>query len=308
MFLVCGEALYDLFATVDGQTSRVTFDGRIGGSPFNVAIGMARLGAPAALFAGISTDMLGAKLVAALEQEGVSTQYVIRSDRLTTLSVVGLDAMGSPSYAFYGEESADCSVTVDDLPELASEITGLHLGSYSIAVAPVADALATLVQREDDRFISLDPNVRPTVEPDMQIWRNRLEVLRLKVSLIKVSAEDLVMLYPETDPLEIVKAWAKDGPELIVLTDGGDEITAIKGGDILRVTPPTVDVVDTVGAGDAFLASLLASLSERGLDRRRALEKISTSDVERFLARAALAASITCTRRGADLPRAANLG
>lgn len=307
MFLVCGEALYDLFATGDGEASNIKFDGRVGGSPFNVAIGMARLGTPTALFAGISTDMPGEKLAMALEREGVNRQYLIRSGRRTTLSVVGLDATGGPSYSFYGVGSADCSVDVDDLPVLGPDITGLHLGSYSIAVAPVADALATLVTREADRFISLDPNVRPTVEPDMRVWRDRIDALRRKASLIKVSAEDLGMLYPEADPLSIVETWATQGPELVVMTSGGEDVTAVRGNDTLRLKPPRIDVVDTVGAGDAFQASMLVSLCENGLDQRGALSSLGLPMLETILGRAALAASITCTRRGADMPASADL-
>ncbi len=307
MFLVCGEALYDLFMAGDGVSSDVQFDGRIGGSPFNVAIGMARLGASTALFTGISTDTLGARLIEALEGEGVSTEYLIRTDRRTTLSVVGLDASGSPSYTFYGADSADCSIVVDDLPALESRITGLHLGSYSIAVSPVADALAAFVEREKHRFVSLDPNVRPTVEPDMGIWRTRIDALRRQASLIKVSAEDLAILFPGADPVDIVQEWARGGPELVVLTDGGNAGVAIRGSDCIRFVPPRTQVVDTVGAGDAFQASLLASLAASASVRRGILSAMTIGDLEAILTRASHAASITCERRGADLPRLEDL-
>ena len=307
MFLVCGEALFDLFAATEPGSSAIRFDGRIGGSPFNVAIGMARMGSASALFTGISTDMMGEKLMRALEREGVSTQYLLRTGRRTTLSVVGLDEAGVPSYAFYGIGSADCSVTEADLPVLGPAITGLHLGSYSIAVDPVASALSALVSREAGRFISLDPNIRPTVEPRMEIWRDRVDALRRKAALVKVSAEDLGMMYPGGDPLEIARSWALDGPALVVVTRGGEDVIGLRGDRQHRVTPPAVAVVDTVGAGDAFQASMLASLAGDGLLSRDALSQIESGHLEAILTRAATAASLTCSRRGADLPHAGDI-
>ena len=307
MFLVCGEALYDLFATGDVASGDVRFDGRIGGSPFNVAIGMSRLGASAALFTGVSTDTLGERLIKALERESVSTEYLIRTGRRTTLSVVALDVAGSPSYTFYGVGSADCSIALDDLPVLGSDIAGLHLGSYSIAVTPVADAFAALVEREKSRFISLDPNVRPTVEPNMSVWRTRIDALRRKASLIKVSAEDLATLFPGADPVHIAQEWANDGPELVVLTDGARAGIAIQGSVNIRFVPPQVQVVDTVGAGDAFQASLLASLAAFAPVRRGVLSAMAVDDLETILTRASHAASVTCERCGADLPRLEDL-
>ena len=174
MILVCGEALFDLFLAEEDGPGALRFDACAGGSPFNVAVGVARLGGAVGLLAGVSRDLLGARLEAMLEAEGVDTRYLVRSDRPTTLSVVGSDAEGQPAYAFYGAGAADRSVDASELPALDGAVTGLHLGSYAIAVAPIADALARLVEREARRFVSLDPNVRPTIEPDMAVWRSRI--------------------------------------------------------------------------------------------------------------------------------------
>ena len=125
MYLVCGEALYDFFLDDEDASGAMRFDARVGGSPFNVAIGISRLGGKCGLLTGISTDMLGERLVGVLESESVSTRYLLRSDRLTTVSLVGLDTHGSPAYAFYGLGSADRSVTPSDLPKIDPEIRGI---------------------------------------------------------------------------------------------------------------------------------------------------------------------------------------
>lgn len=306
MFLVCGEALYDLFGASDGVRAEMRFEGRIGGSPFNVALGMARLGADVALFTGMSTDRLGENLFGTLRDEGVDTGYLKRSSRSTTLSVVAVDAAGSPSYTFYGAGSSDCTIHVADLPLLGPDIAGLHFGSYSIVVEPVATAMAALALRERDRFISLDPNVRPTVEPDMDVWRKRIDAMRRVANLIKVSDEDLTALYPGEDPEDQVAQWASDGPALVVLTRGGGDVLALRGSDAIRVSPPVITVVDAVGAGDAFQASLLTSICEHP-EPRKWLESASPDTIRHLLDKAARAAAITCQRRGADLPSAHDL-
>jgi len=290
----------------EGASGSLRFDARPGGSPYNVAIGMARLGASSALLTGISNDMLGARLSTILQDEGVNQNYLVRTGRRTTLSLVGVDESGGPSYAFYGIGSADCSLTEADLPQINPEIRGLHFGSYSIAVKPVADAFAALLARTPGRFVSLDPNVRPTIEPDMAVWRQRIDTLRPQTTLLKVSDEDIAMLHPNTDPIEIVREWSRSGPTLVVLTRGGEEVVAVRGDELFHAKPPTTEVIDTVGAGDTFMASLLAGVSGQS-DPAAYLKTLSKSGVESLLNRAATAAAITCSRRGADLPTTADV-
>jgi len=322
MFLVCGEALYDFFLPKEEERDCkcqskeerlqqeakgwLSFDARPGGSPYNVSIGMSRLGASSALLTGLSNDMLGARLASVLADEGVSADYLIRTPRQTTLSLVGVDESGGPSYAFYGAGSADTSLSEADLPAIGTDISGLHFGSFSIAVSPVADAFASLAHKESARFISLDPNVRPTIERDMAVWRARIDALRPLTSLLKVSDEDLGMLYPDADPVEIARGWSKDGPDLVVLTRGGSEAIALRGDEEFRVAPPKTTVIDTVGAGDTFMASLLTDITSQPNPKAH-LAGLSGAEVERLITRAATAAAITCERRGADLPTASDL-
>ena len=303
MYLVCGEALFDVFLDSGDDPRAVRFDARAGGSPFNVAVGIARLGGRAALLTGVSTDALGARLARLLELESVSTEYLVRSGRRTTLSLVALDAAGQPQYVFYGLGSADCNLSIEDLPAIGDEITGLHFGSYSLVVRPVADAFAALASAARGRFISVDPNVRPTVEPDLDIWRARVAEYAARADLLKISAEDLASLYPGASRERKAADWIAAGVRLVVVTDSSSEMAAwTAGGHAVRLKPPACEVVDTVGAGDSFQSALLARLARLGHPKSvmAALEERTLRDLLTF---AMQAAAITCSRRGADPPR-----
>ncbi len=304
MYLVCGEALFDVFLEKESNPRSLRFDAHAGGSPFNVAVGIARLGGKSGLFTGISTDMLGSRLAKILEMESVSTDYLVRSGRRTTLSLVALDAAGHAEYVFYGLGSADCNVSRDDLPVIGKEVSGLHFGSYSLVVQPVADAFATFAATADERFVSLDPNVRPTVEPDLDIWRSRVAEYAKRADLLKISSEDLEFLYPGIAPENKAADWLGDGVKLVVVTDGGNEVAAWTGnGCTIRLKPPVRKVVDTVGAGDSFQSALLVSLASYG-NPKSVVSSLTMEQLNAILKYAVKAASITCSRRGADLPRA----
>jgi len=306
MFVVCGEALYDLFAG-EGPEG-LGFDARIGGSPFNVAVGLARLGQKTALLTGISTDRLGQRLTAALEREGVSTELLLRTPNPTTLSLVDVGPDGSPAYAFYGERAADRSLTPADLPNLGGEVWGLHFGSYSLVVEPTGEALLRFARREARRrLITLDPNVRLNVEPDLDLWRARIDAFAACADLVKVSAEDLALLYPGKEPEQAAARWLDAGAALVVLTAGAAGAVAIgPAGRVTALSVP-VTVADTVGAGDTFQAALITALAENGYSDRARLAEIEKRALVRLLDFAAAAAAITCGRRGADLPRRSEL-
>ena len=302
MYLVCGEALFDFFLSGSDGNKSVHFEARAGGSPFNVALGIVRQGGRAGLLTGISTDMLGSRLLSMLRDERVETRYLVRTHRSTTLSMVDLDGPEAPQYAFYGEGTADCSLTPRDMPVLGDEVAGLHFGSYSIAVDPVADAFAALAHRERHRFISLDPNVRPTVVGDRDIWHRRIEALLPVVDLVKVSTEDLAFLFPGAEPGSIATSWLDRGPAMIVVTDGPKPAVAYRLSRSVEASPPEMEIVDTVGAGDAFQASLLSQIAERTPSRQAILD-MSDADVGILVRNASHLAALTCARRGADIPR-----
>lgn len=308
MFVVCGEALMDVFGSGDTPHG-VALDARVGGSPFNVAVGLARLAQPVAFLAQVSTGFLGERLMRALVDEGVDTSTVQRSDAPTTISLVGVDARGVPSYAFYGEGCADRRLSPDALALLPDGVRAIHFGSYATVVGPTASTQRMLVEREHRRtLIAYDPNVRLNVEPRLDVWVDQIEWMLPHTHVLKVSDEDLQLLYPGIEPAALAARWLAAGVSLVAVTRGGDGAEAWAGGQHVRVPPHGVEVVDTVGAGDTFQAALLTWLAEHGRLAPAAVHEWTAADLEALLGFAGRAAAITCSRRGADLPRREELG
>jgi len=309
MFIVCGEALMDVFATADTPTG-TALDARIGGSPLNVAIGLARLGQPVAFLGGLSTGFLGDRLARALREEGVSTACVARLDAPTTLGLVGLDAHGVPSYAFYGEGCADRLLPLAALAAVPADTRALHFGSYAMVVEPVASTQRALVHRLSGQvLIAYDPNVRLNVEPELARWRDTLAWMLPHTGLLKISDEDLGLLCPGQDETVLATSWLAAGAECVVLTRGGAGASAwSQAAGRVDVPGQPTTVADTVGAGDTFQAALLTWLAEHGHLAPGALRGLPADAWRHALGFAARAAAITCSRRGADLPRRAELG
>ena len=303
MFIVCGEALFDVFATGTTPTG-LGFDGRIGGSPFNVALGLARLGQPVGFFGGIGTGFAGERLMQALDHEGIASSAVARVDAPTTLSLVGLDARGVPSYAFYGHAGADRQVLPADLARLPATAKVFHFGSYAMVVAPVAATQRALVEREHRRsLIAYDPNIRTNVEPDLGLWRETLQWMLPRTHLLKVSDEDLALLYPGRAIEHFAASALAAGTPLVVVTLGAEGAVAFTARHSVVTPPVPVTVVDTVGAGDTFQAALLTWLAETGRATPAGVAALDAAALQQALGFAARAAAVTCGRRGADLPR-----
>ncbi|WP_321851811.1 carbohydrate kinase [Pseudomonas paraveronii] len=306
MYLVCGEALFDFFSEEDpsGQASKVNYKAIAGGSPFNVAVGLRRLGIEAALFGGVSTDFLGRRLLQVLRDEGVNPQFLVEFAAPTTLAMVAVGADGSPQYSFRGEGCADRQLTRAHLPTLGDEVRGLHVGSFSLVVQPIGDTLLALVQRESGkRLISLDPNVRLNPQPDIQLWRDRVAELVKHADLIKVSDEDLHLLYPDQSPESVLEGWLQHRCQLVFLTRGsnGASVFSRQHG---HWSQPALKVVmaDTVGAGDTFQAALIAWLTEQQLDSVEGLQHLTRAQIDAMLGFAIRAAALTCGKTGPDLP------
>ncbi|MET0351963.1 MAG: carbohydrate kinase [Rhizobacter sp.] len=308
MFVVCGEALMDVFAS--GTTpSGLALDGRIGGSPFNVAMGLARLAQPVAFFGGLSTDFLGDRFRQSLSDEGIDPRCVFESSARTTVSFVGVDANGVPSYAFYGEGGADRVVPLHALDRIPADAKAFHFGSFSMVVKPVGDTQRALIEREKGRsLISWDPNVRLNVEPDVQVWRDTVEWMLPRTHLLKVSDEDLHLLYPGTDPAALAAQWLSRGVSLVVVTRGGKGASAWTRTFSVESPAVPTTLVDTVGAGDTFQAALLTWFAEHGVLSIDGVRGLSAASLEEALRFAGRAAAITCSRRGADLPRRSEVG
>lgn len=317
MILVCGEALIDLFVGEDDGTS-LAARAVPGGSPFNVAIALARLGCDSAFCGGLSRDRFGETLAARLERDRVETRWSPRLAAPTTLSVVAKRPNGDVSYAFHGHGAADRMLGEADLPtSLPDTVRGLTFGSFSIAVDPTGAAYLALARREAQRrVISLDPNLRAMVTPDLVAWRARAAEFVAAADIVKASSEDVADGFgvdPRDDGAltELAESWLAVGVRLVVITHGADGAEAFlrtggAGTERLRIPGRRVDVVDTVGAGDTLHAGLLARLDARGY-LTPGLVGLDAAAVADALAYATAAASITCTRAGANPPTGAEV-
>lgn len=308
MIVVCGEALFDVFAG-EQTPGGIELSARIGGSPFNLAVGLARLGVPPVFFGGLSRDLFGQRLYGALEAEHVDLSGAPRPDAQTALVVVSLDQHGVPAYRFYGCATAERSVLPGDLARVPLDATVIHVGSYCMVTDPVAGTLRALIERQLGRsLIAYDPNIRLVVEPSVQVWRDTLEWMLPRTGLLKVSDEDLTHLYPHWTPQDFARHALRSGVQLVVVTRGGQGVLAAGAhGATAEVPAVPVDVVDTVGAGDTFQAGLLSWLWRRGMLSVEGLRGLDSATLAQALRFAAHAAAITCSRRGADLPRLAEV-
>ncbi|MYM21955.1 carbohydrate kinase [Duganella sp. FT135W] len=304
MIVVCGEALFDVFS--DGETpDGYALSARFGGSPFNLAVGLARLGATPLFFGGLSNDMFGRKLTAALQSEGVDISVAPRPAASTALVTVDVGANGTPTYTLYGSATAEREVTTADLAPLPLDAAAIHVGSYCMAVEPVASTLKALVTRQQGRsLIAFDPNVRLTIQPDRSVWTDAISWMLPVTDLLKISDEDIELVFPGLAPQAFIDLALGAGVALVVVTLGGNGVlAATRAVGTLSLPAQNVTVVDTVGAGDTFQAALLSHLSRQRLLTRAALETADRPALLAALHFAGRAAAITCSRRGADMPR-----
>jgi fructokinase len=303
VIVAAGEALIDL--APDGDRLRPL----PGGSPYNVAIGVARLGRSVAYLGRLSTDGFGHLLQQRLTDESVDLSLVTRTDEPTTLAVVHLDERHQASYRFYLAGTSAAGLSTAELVELpADALLHVSFGAVGPGTAPAGPALCALLGREHGRRLTcLDPNVRPAALGDLDTARRRVEALLAKVDVAKVSDEDLAILYPGLADEDIAGAWLDLGPAIVVVTRGAKGGLAVTARHRVEVAAEAVEVVDTVGAGDAYSAGLLAWLDARQVRTRGAVEGLEVSDLEAALRQAGRVAALTCTRPGADPPDASAL-
>jgi fructokinase len=298
MILISGEALIDL---IPDPVRSSAYDAVLGGSPYNVAIGLSRLGAPTAFISRLSADGNGEALADALAASGVDLSFVARDMRPTTLAFVmrGTAKTGS-RYAFYLDGTAYDGPWPFPV-EWPNAARHLHVGSFAAVERhgqSVVDAMRLASARAT---VSFDPNIRPFVTPDRDVITPLVERHVSHAHVVKASEEDLEWLYPGRGLEESLAAWAKAGPRFCVATLGERGALALLGKERIEVPAPHVEVVDTVGAGDSFMSALLSAM-----DRDQALgadaTALSRSQLERWLGFAAAASAITCTRKGSDPP------
>ncbi|MEO3745573.1 carbohydrate kinase [Plantactinospora sp. B5E13] len=291
---VIGEAVVDLVEGPDGR-----FTAHPGGSPLNVAVGLARLGVPTRLLARFSTSRFGRRLRQHAEANGVDLGPSVTVPEPATLAVVTTSGDGTAGYDFYLDGTADWQWQPAELAAALDHQGILHAGSLSVFLEPGAEHIDDTLRtaRDQGMLVSLDPNIRPGLVGTPDRARARVERLVGHAHVVKASDEDIGWLYPE-DQLEDVLRWWRDlGAVLAIATLGPRGAVAATGAGLLRRSAPVVDVVDTIGAGDAFTAGLLARLH-----RSRSGPSWPDDDVATAVRFAVEVAAITCTRAGADPP------
>ncbi|MGW4898179.1 carbohydrate kinase family protein [Kitasatospora sp. NPDC004240] len=299
-FLVVGECVADIVRGADG-VERV----HPGGSPANVAYGLARLGRAVTLVTQLGDDAYGRLIRAHLESAGVTV--VAEDGGRTPSAVVGLDGRGRARYGFDIAWTLGAAALDEAGPAFAARPHHLHLGSIGAVTEPGAGAVLDLVERlRGAVVVSYDPNVRPALMGEHGPAVGRVEHCVGLSDLVKASDEDLAWLYPGEDPAAVARRWLDLGPSEVIVTRGAGGATAYTADGAVEVPVVPVVVVDTVGAGDSFMAALLAARYERGpFDARTGLGDHAV--LTRAMARAATAAALTVSRAGANPPDAAEL-
>jgi fructokinase len=297
-FVVAGESLVDIVVPADGGPRH----NAVGGSCLNVAVGLARLDVPTTLVTRVGDDELGSLVVEYVHASDVAlSEGSVVPGGKTSTATAHLDAQHAATYDF--------DLTWD-LPrqELPAESLGVHVGSLGATLHPGRESVLDLVRRavDADVFVSYDPNIRPFFLEDREAaWADVLEIAAC-ARLVKLSDEDLRLLRPETDEETICRELlAGDATELVLLTRGAQGAIAFAEGATLPVPAPPTELVDTVGAGDSFMAATLALLSDWGVvaEGEGALWALDDDRVRLLVRGAAAAAAVTCSRRGANPPR-----
>jgi fructokinase len=302
-----GEMLID-FIPIQHEGRTTGFSMAPGGSPFNVAVGLARLGARTAFVSKASTDYFGRFLTRHLDAQGVDTRFLVDDPAFSTLAFVAYED-GEPNYSFYGDGMADTRLRADDIPQaFYDEAELLHFGSISLLRGESPEAILTSAERlKGSALISFDPNIRPGLVRDRAAYIELLDRAFTLADIIKISAADLAWLMPGAQLGEAAKALQLFGAELVVVTRGGDGALALHGKTALVAPHFDVDVVDTVGAGDAFSAGLLAELARRDVLSSQALATLPKRDLGDALRFASATAALTCTKAGAQPPSRAEV-
>jgi fructokinase len=306
LITIAGEALYDVFPKMGAaQDAQIGLDAVTGGSPFNVACGLGRLGFAPLFFGGIAEGQLGDRQAKILVDSGVRSEAIVRKPNLVPLMMIALAEDGQPTYSYYGQSTADVDITLDDLSALPQMPDLLHVGSYSLAMPPLADTLANLVaELPQTSLLTLDPNVRPMVEPSVDIWRARLEPLYRRADIIKLSDEDIAFLEPGTNPRSYARDLTMISGAPVFLTLGHEGVIVFMGEASEMVVAPKVDVVDTVGAGDSFQTTLIAWASRAANAKAIRQRDLSFQALVEIAEAAVAVAARICAQQGPVIPQA----
>ncbi|MBB5912775.1 fructokinase [Nocardia transvalensis] len=291
--LVIGEALIDIVI----RDGRVTGE-HVGGSPLNVAVGLGRLGRAVSFLTSIGADDYGRRIVSHLEASGVGLAEGSVSLAKTATARATLDENGSATYRF--------DIEWRPRPGVVAAPLVVHTGSIAAVLEPGCDEVVAVIDRHaPESTVTFDPNLRPQLIEDPEVARARIESLVSRADVVKASDEDLRFLYPGTAPEDIAAQWLSSGPSIVSVTLGGQGSFAVCRAGTVRIPARPATVVDTVGAGDAFMSGLIDALWDHGLlgsDNRKSLRDIEVGALRSSLESAALSSALTVSRPGADLP------
>jgi fructokinase len=292
VIVIVGEALVDLVVGLDG-----TVTAALGGAPFNTARTCGRLGSTVAFMGAVSDDGFGTTIAARLVDDRVSTDLVQRVSVPTTLAAAELDAHGTATYRFYTEATSAPALRRAAIPA-ATET--LFAGGLGLVLEPMADTVIGVVEGVGNEvMVMIDLNCRPAVIHDRDGYLRRVDAVLARADVVKVSDDDLAYVSPGESPIDAARRLLTLGPGTVLLTAGGSHVSVVTESDERLVPVEPVEVVDTIGAGDAFAGGFMSWWAASG--RRRA----DLADIEGLVAAAAAAnrvAGIVCTRRGADPP------
>lgn len=307
MILCCGEALIDMLPR-ETAAGEAAFAPHAGGAVFNTAIALGRLGVRTEFFSGLSSDLFGAQLAAALAASGVGSGLAHVSDRPTTLAFVTLSG-GQARYAFYDENTAGRMLGAADLPAPPDGLRAAFFGGISLVAEPCGTAYETLALRlaQAGHVVMLDPNIRPGFIRDEAAYRARIARMIAAATIVKLSDEDLDWLTGGAERAAAVAALLAQGPKLLCITEGARGATGYTGTQAVSVAAVPVQVADTVGAGDTFNAGVLAALDRAGALTRDGLARIDAETLRTALALGVRAAAVTVSRPGANPPWAREL-
>lgn len=302
MLIACGDALID-FVPTRNAAGREAVMPAVGGSCLNVAIGMARLGAPTGFVGGISTDLFGQMIADHAAASNVQLDLATRSDHQTTLAFVRIVA-GESHYAFYDAGTATQNWTYRRGTIPFADIEAVHVGSTTLVNDQgAAETKALIADARASSTISFDPNCRPDLVKDKPAYLARMMAFAAGADLVKMSDVDFAYLFGEGPYRERANALLGQGTRLVVLTRGNNGAIAWHAGaGQIEVAAPEIEVADTIGAGDSFQAALLFALHKQGRIARERLKDIGADELRRALSFAATCAGLTCTRPGADPP------
>ncbi|MGT2440524.1 carbohydrate kinase family protein [Bradyrhizobium betae] len=302
MLIACGDALID-FVPTRSMEGREAVMPAVGGSCLNVAIGLARLGAPTGFVGGISTDVFGQMIADHAAASNVDLRRATRSNHQTTLAFVRMVA-GEAQYAFYDAGSATRSWVYQLGVIPFANIEAVHVGSTTLVDDQgAAETKALIADARASSTICFDPNCRPNLVKDKPAYLARMAEFAEGADLVKMSDVDFAYLFGAEPYGQRASALLGQGTSLVVITRGSDGALAwhARAGQV-EVPAPKVAVADTIGAGDSFQAALLFALHKQGRLSRQQLNDISADELRRTLAFAVNCAGVTCTRPGADPP------